>query len=238
MVDLTYYLFNLAIIGPVAWLCWRFDIKLHRDYKALGAVFLAVSMPFIVWDSWAASEGHWLFSERFITSLRVFSLPIEEILFFITVPFAMLYVWRAILKHYRPARALSPAIPTAIIAAIGLTSLLLGLVYWDRGYTRSVMLASALTSILLIVSKLHVLRQFWLFQAFHLALFALSNSFLTALPVISYGKDSIIGQRVGTIPLEDFFFSYALINLILIIYNKFSLQVRGRAPLGVIVAQR
>lgn len=224
MVDLTYYLFNLAIIGPVAWLCWRFDIKLHRDYKALGAVFLVISMPFIVWDSWAASEGHWLFSERYITSPRVFSLPIEEILFFITVPFAMMYVWRAILKHYRPVRVFSPSITAAMIAAIGLISLLLGLVYWDRGYTRSVMLASALTSILLIVSKLYVLRQFWLFQAFHLALFALSNTFLTALPVISYGKDSIIGQRIGTIPVEDFFFSYALISLTLIIYNGLTAQ--------------
>jgi hypothetical protein len=36
------------------------------------------------------------------------------------------------------------------------------------------------------------------------------NSVLTALPVVEYDSGAIWGLRVGTIPMEDFFYNYPM----------------------------
>jgi lycopene cyclase domain-containing protein len=39
------------------------------------------------------------------------------------------------------------------------------------------------------------------------------------LPIITYGSDAIIGFRIGDIPIEDFFFNFAFINLFLLAFT-------------------
>jgi lycopene cyclase domain-containing protein len=40
------------------------------------------------------------------------------------------------------------------------------------------------------------------------------------LPVITYGAGSYIGFRVATIPIEDFFFNFALLTLFVLVYES------------------
>ena len=51
---------------------------------------------------------------------------------------------------------------------------------------------------------------FWWYQLVVVLIFFVANTFLTALPVITYGDASVTGFRVGTIPLEDFFLTSPL----------------------------
>jgi lycopene cyclase domain-containing protein len=233
MPELTYYLFNLLVFMPVLLLSIFTDVQPHKDWRTLLRCVLFVSLPFMYWDIWAANEGHWGFNPEYVTTFRFLNVPVEEFLFFITVPFACLYVWGVIKKHYRAKKQISTSLLTVILSLGLLASFLLLTANWGNGYTRSAGAAFLLTIALLWRQKTLVCsRQFWMFQVVLLGLFVLANSALTALPVITYGEASYIGFRIGTIPLEDFFFNFALINLWLLVWESrraSSAQVLRRA---------
>jgi lycopene cyclase domain-containing protein len=219
MLRVSYYLFNfLVVAGPASILLLRSkDISVR--FRSLLAVYISVSLPFIVWDIWAARGGHWGFNPAFTIGPDILGIPLEEVLFFLTVPFAMIFVWEVVNKHFTE-RVLSKWLGGSAVAIALLSSVALLLMHWQKGYTRSVALALIPTMLLLTITKLVYSRRFWVFSMLHLMLFMISNSILTALPVITYGEQSFIGFRIGTIPIEDFIFSYCLINSAVICYEK------------------
>jgi len=55
---------------------------------------IAVVAPiWIIYDVWATSRGHWSFNDQFIVGPKFINLPLEEVLFFIVVPYSCLFVW-------------------------------------------------------------------------------------------------------------------------------------------------
>lgn len=216
-----YYLFNAAVFVPVFLLSLTTDVQPHRRIKRLVAGSLLVSLPFILWDIWAVRAGHWSFNERYVVGPYLFGVPVEELLFFFTVPFACMYVWGVVRKHDKSPQKMSLTTMRGVFVAVTLLAALLLLLYWGNGYTRSALIAFFITLLLLVWRRDIVsLRQFWVFQACILGLFLVANTVLTALPIITYGADSFIGFRIGTIPVEDFFFNFALLNAWLIAYGK------------------
>jgi lycopene cyclase domain-containing protein len=218
MHNFYYYIFNLLVFLPVLILSFTTDVKPHRHLRGLLAGILFVSFPFIVWDIWATAAGHWGFNAEYITGPYIFDVPVEEYLFFITVPFAMLYVW-GVVKKFVADRALAGILP---LLAFGLTagvSVWMLVNFWSNGYTRSAAIAALIAVLIAASSRLAYTVRFWVFQALLLGLFLVFNSILTMLPIITYGSDAIIGFRVGDIPIEDFFFGFAFINLFLLAFN-------------------
>jgi lycopene cyclase domain-containing protein len=68
-------------------------------YRYPVRLIYAIGFPFIVfiaWDVFAVSRGHWSFNENYTTGFRIFSLPVEEILFFIIIPFCALFTWEVV----------------------------------------------------------------------------------------------------------------------------------------------
>src|SRR5690606_5741318 len=47
------------------------------------------------------------------------------------------------------------------------------------------------------------------------------NGYLTARPVVLYGRPYQIGRRIGSIPVEDFIYGLALVTFTLVIYENF-----------------
>lgn len=218
MRNYTYLIFNLAVLLPPLLISIFSDVKTYKNWRAIGAAILAVSIPFVLWDIWAAANNHWFFSSSYITAPRYFGLPLEEILFFVTVPFAMCFVWDVLAK-YIPNKPVSDILAATGVSLLSLASIVLLLAQWSRGYTRSAALAMAIGLIVVVASGWWRRNRFWWFQLLLVTIFFIANTFLTALPVITYGADSAIEYRIGTIPLEDFLFNFALINLFVIAYD-------------------
>lgn len=220
MREFTYLAFNLLVFLPPLLLSIFSDVKTYKNWRPIGLSLLLVSVPFIIWDIWAAANNHWFFSTTYITNPRYFGIPIEEMLFFITVPFAMCFVWD-VLGKYIHSKPVSGILAATGISLISLTALVLLFAQWNRGYTRSAAIATILAVTVIILSGWWCRNRFWWFQLILFALFLFANTFLTALPVITYGDTSAIGYRIGTIPIEDFLFNFALINLFVITYDYF-----------------
>lgn len=82
-------------------------------------------------------------------------------------------------------------------------------------HTEAVLLGVAATVVLdLLVLRTRLLtrRAFWTSYAIVLFFQLLTNEWLTSRGVFGYDSDAIIGWRIGTAPVEDFLFGFALVT--------------------------
>lgn len=213
-----YLLFNLLVFIPVFLLSLFTDVKPHKKWRSLLAAYTLVSIPFILIDYWATRSSLWSFNELYILSYRVLLLPSEEILFFLTVPFAMMYVWGVVRKHvkHKPMRTSFSLFLMAAISTVSITTLI---IFANNTYTMMSTMLAFVTVCIIAATKLVFDNRFWIFQIALLGIFVMANIILTSMPIIIYNNAEIIGVKLSTIPIEDFFFNFAFINLFLICFN-------------------
>lgn len=68
-------------------------------YKYPSRLVLSILLPFIIftiWDIFVTARGHWSFNPLYTIGFKIFGLPIEEILFFIIIPFCGLFTWESV----------------------------------------------------------------------------------------------------------------------------------------------
>lgn len=88
-----YLIFNIIVlVGPLIFSLIPF-IFVHRPKvrDALPAIIIP-AIVFLIFD-YVVVDYFWSFNEKYILGPRFFHIPIEEILFFITVPYACLFLW-------------------------------------------------------------------------------------------------------------------------------------------------
>lgn len=61
-------------------------------------------------------------------------------------------------------------------------------------------------------TRLLTRRAYWVAYAIVLFFQLVTNEWLTSQGVFDYGPDAIIGWRIGTAPVEDFLFGFALVT--------------------------
>lgn len=76
-------------------------------------------------------------------------------------------------------------------------------------------IASIIADRFLIKSKLLTRKVFWTSYAIILFFQLLTNWWLTSRNIVMYNPDAIIGLRIASAPVEDLFFGFALVLLVL-----------------------
>ncbi|MEO0289152.1 MAG: lycopene cyclase domain-containing protein [candidate division WOR-3 bacterium] len=181
--------------------------------------FFSVGIPFIIWDSVATKRGDWYFNSKYVNTMKIFDLPLEEILFFITVPYACLFLYEGIKFFVFDTKV--KQLPKIVITSSGLTFILLGVYFVFTPYTSTVFFVTGLTLIMLSYCFKFLLEDvhYYIFLVITFILFFIFNSLLTGIPIVMYSKDAITNIRVGTIPIEDFFYNFSMLTLYLGIYE-------------------
>ena len=219
----TYLLLNVfTLLGPLLY-SFEKQVTFYKKWKfAFPAIFITGAV-FIIWDVWFTELGVWSFNPEYLVGPHFFSLPIEEWLFFLTVPFACLFIYE-ILKLF-------PVIDTYQVPAKGLTGvmslalLVFGIFIADGMYTRvNFLLAGTLLGLNLIFNNKDLPR-FWVSYFIQLVPFLIVNGILTALPVVTYNDAENLGIRLGTIPIEDTIYS---LSLLLMNVNLYELMQKKR----------
>jgi lycopene cyclase domain-containing protein len=114
-MSFTYLLINLGIIAGPLWLSRDRQIAYYRNFPALAVATIIVSALYIVWDLFATAQGDWSFNPRFVTGINFKNLPVEEICFFVTVPYACLFIYEVVVRSARETRL---GLPTAALWAV------------------------------------------------------------------------------------------------------------------------
>jgi len=91
------YLLVLIFSGVVPFaLSFYPSLKIYKNYKALIGSISLVVLIFGGWDIFAVYRGHWYFDKQSILGIYFLNLPLEEVLFFIVIPFCCIFTWEVV----------------------------------------------------------------------------------------------------------------------------------------------
>ena len=187
-----------------------------------------VAVLFVAWDMAAVHAGHWRFNALYTLGLRIGGLPIEEWLFFVAVPLIAMSMWELI----RPQETKRWRVFGPVQAAIALGCAVFGVIQIGRGYSMAAS-SAALCSAGWWAACPYGVRRWLIFEGLLFGCFFCVNTILTALPVVEYGSAAYSGLRIGSIPVEDFLYNYALVGATILTYamlknRPYYTQQRGR----------
>ena len=176
-----------------------------------------ISTLFIVWDALAAARGDWAFNHKYIIGFSLLGLPIEEILFFITVPYSCIFLYETFRTYFKEKSVYYSQNLYGILAVLSFAT---AIIFRDKAYTATIfiMTGTLFTTARFCFRSIFSSSLYWLYIIICTLLFAVFNHFLTSLPVVTYSPQAITGLRAGTIPIEDFFYNFSLLSFYLIIY--------------------
>lgn len=206
----------LTFLGPFA---LSFDSRVHyyRKWRPLAASIMVIAPIYIIWDAVATDRGDWWFSEDHTSGIEVLGLPLAEVLFFLVVPYACIFIYEVLL-YYVGDRELPFNRWAYVLAAVAL--LVLAVVFIDQYYTATVLVFTAAFLYIAAVLYPAILRAraYWQYAVVSLAPFFIVNYILTSIPIVSYNDAAIWGPRVSTIPSEDLIYNFSMLSLYLLVY--------------------
>jgi len=226
-----YLYFALDFTAILVPLLFSFYPKKHfaATWRSWLPAILLPALIFILWDIWFTRMRVWGFNETYLTGIKFGNLPVEELLFFLCIPYACLFTYVAV-NYIRKTEPLTDqGNRVTWILIIGL--LATGIRYYDRWYTSVTFIALAIFLVFVaVLLKPAYLGRFYFSYLFILVPFFLINGVLTGSwierPVVWYNDEENLGIRMGTIPIEDTFYGMLLILMNVSIYEY--LQKRSK----------
>jgi lycopene cyclase domain-containing protein len=211
-----YLVINIASISIP--LLFSFDKRVHfyRFWKVLFPALLISMVLFISWDVIFTAEGIWGFNEQYHSHIKLLGLPLEEFLFFITVPYASIfsiYVLRSYFPKFRLSASQARIVSMVLIVAL----LAIAAFNIRKAYTSLNFMVAALLIGWVWMKNPEILRGFYVQFLVILIPFGIVNGILTGSfiegQVVWYNDLENLGIRLGTIPVEDIFYGFSLILL-------------------------
>ncbi|KYK32900.1 MAG: hypothetical protein AYK22_06865 [Thermoplasmatales archaeon SG8-52-3] len=226
MIQLNYIILDILIILFPLLFTFKWKFKYYKFFKPLAASIFIVGLSYILWDILVTARGDWWFEEKFLIGIEIFGLPIEEILFFIIVPFACIFIYENLVYFIKDKKVPFNKWFYLTFAAI---FIIVGIIFRNQDYTILSMFSCALFFILAstIYPELLKSRNYWFYIILSFIPFIIFNYFLTSLIVVGYNPDAIWGGfgawngRFVTIPFEDFFYNYSMLSFYLMVYLYF-----------------
>ncbi len=210
-----------TIAGPFA---LSFDKKVHfyKFFKYLAPPLLGVGILFILWDEFFTRNQVWGFTPKYLMEIYIGNLPLEEVLFFLVVPYACVFIYE-VLQAYFPKVNL---IRFAHLFAFSFTfaGLFFAMMNLEKWYTVSACSLTALLTIwLYFINKKKWYGYFAFTYLVAIIPFLIVNGILTGAitdqPVVWYSEMHIMGPRIYTIPVEDLFYNYAMLLPVIAIFE-------------------
>ncbi len=197
-----------------------FDKRVHfyTHWKYLFPAMAVNGLIFIFWDAYFTSIGVWSFNPEYLLGIYLFGLPLEEILFFVTVPYACLFIYETLNTYIRKdyLHRIAPWVSGVLVILL----LPLAFFFLPRLYTSVTFLfLSLMQGVHYLLFKNKILGRFYMAYLVHLVPFLLVNGVLTALPVVIYNEAHNTGRRIYTIPAEDTMYSMLMLLITITIYE-------------------
>lgn len=224
-----YLIIDLAAVSLPFLFSFHPKANFSKKWKYLWPAILLPGVFFLIWDEWFTRMGIWGFNPEYLTGIYLYSLPIEEILFFICIPYACVFSYEAV-GHFSKNK-FQRSTANKITPILILLFIIVGTINIQHWYTATTSLLSALF-LLYVHFKLKpaYLTQFYITYLFILIPFFIVNGILTGTgiegQVVWYNDTENLGLRLGTIPVEDIFYGMLLILMNVTLFEW--LQARDR----------
>jgi len=210
-MNYLYLLLDFSVLFFPFLLSFDKKVAFYKKWSSVIFAFLIVGVPFLIHDYFFTLNGVWGFEPDYLSGIYLLNLPIEEVLFFVVVPYACTFIYQCI-KVYFPETSVTlyNKFFYTILFLYCLFILFIGFGFW---YSTMVAIFCLFLFIILYFRPLNK----FIPLSFTLSIipFFVMNSILTgsatAKPVVWYNSLENAGIRLGTIPAEDILYSFLLI---------------------------
>ncbi len=199
-------------------------IRFNEHFGSFFKANLIVALIFIVWDATFTRMGVWWFNENYLLGPSFLSLPLEEILFFICIPFSCVFTFFCLDKFYDLKWNRTAESVFCVVFSAGL--LLTGSFNYDKIYTFITFLSTGMVCLYLkFVARVDWFGKVTLVYGILLIPFFVVNGILTGTgiedAVVKYNHAENLNLRILTIPIEDAFYGFELILLNIYLFKLF-----------------
>ncbi len=199
-------------------------IKLNHYLFPIFLALLIPAIPFILWDIYFTYLEVWGFNSEHHCGILIRNLPLEEILFFLIIPFCCLFTY-FVLKKFD---SFNLPYNKVLLRLFSLILFAIAIIFHERVYTLSVSLLSSLFIFNISFSKSKWNGYFFsTYIIISLFPFIIVNGLLTGYldpntSPVWYNNDEIIGIRLLTIPIEDFLYNFILMYINVFVFEFYS----------------
>ncbi|POS02310.1 lycopene cyclase domain-containing protein [Flavobacterium croceum DSM 17960] len=220
----THYLYLAINIGSVFVPFLASFYPKHAFYKHWKSYFIAnsiVALFFIVWDMLFTHIGVWGFNYKYLLGIKIYNLPIEEIMFFFFIPYSSAFIWYSMLYLVKkcPLENYHKAITTFLLGF----SFVVAIINYERFYT---FYTSLFFFIFLAVIYWKKVNMGYIYFGYIITLlpFLIVNGILTGSwidePVVWYNNNENLGKRIATIPVEDAFYGFVMVAATIVLFQS------------------
>jgi lycopene cyclase domain-containing protein len=185
-----------------------------KKWKYVLPAIVITAIIFILWDEAFTQMGVWGFNEKYLTGIKIMSLPLEEVLFFFCIPYASYFIYFSLTyliekDYFYPHHEI-------ISSVIIFFMLLFGGYFMSQSYTGLTFFTLGLfLAYQMLKLRPRYMGRFYFAFMFILIPFFIVNGILTGSgidePVVWYNNSENMGIRIGTIPIEDIFYGMLMI---------------------------
>lgn len=208
-----------TLLGPLA-LSFDKKVRYVTHWKTVLLSTIIIAIPFLIWDFYFTEHGFWGFNPSYLTGIYLGNLPLEEVLFFVVVPFACTFIYECCRYYFR--NRTFTTLDKWLKLSIPVYAILLSILSQQTGwYSISVIVSSGLVLFWwLRTPRLRFVGISFLISLFP---FLLVNGVLTGAtteaPVVWYNELQKVPFRLFTIPMEDVLYSFTLIVSVILLHE-------------------
>ena len=198
-------------------------LQFYKVFKPFFFSNLIITIVFVLWDILFTRWGIWGFNPDYVLGIYFFNLPLEEVLFFICIPFACLFTYHCLNRFYKISW--SRRAESLFVSSLSASLIITGVLFYPKLYTSSTFISlGILLLILKYLVKINWLAKVVIIYPVLLIPFFIVNGILTGTgldaPVVWYNDAENLGIRIYSIPFEDIFYGMLLILSTIVIYEK------------------
>jgi lycopene cyclase domain-containing protein len=223
-MKLLYLLINCCTVIVPFLFSFHPKLKFYKNFKPFFLANILSACIFIIWDIYFTKIGVWGFNNEYVSGVYFYHLPIEELLFFICIPFACVFTYHCLNVLFKIKWGATTE--RIIVHVASFILFFIGIYFHSRLYTSYTFIS---LSILLITlkyfGKIKWLAKLVIIYPVLLIPFFIVNGILTGTglqqPVVWYNNNQNLGIRLLTIPIEDVFYGFELILINVFLYEYF-----------------
>jgi len=225
----TYLAIDISAIAVPFIATFHPRIRFYKQWPFVLTAMLLSGLAFISWDIFFTATRVWGFNPDYLCGVYFFNLPLEEVLFFVCIPYACMFSYHCLIT-LRPGLSISGIASAYISWGLIVGGGVASIVFLQHKYTGATFLL--LTFFILYARNKSWAGRFYLCYAAMLLPFLIINGILTGslmeAPVVWYNNNEIIGVRLLTIPVEDVFYGLILMGSQVVVYEWFMTTSRWR----------
>jgi len=205
---------NIIVISLPLLLSFDKKVAFYKKWPATFFAITGIGLFFIIWDVWFTASGVWGFNPIHLLGKNLANLPVEEILFFVTVPYAFMFTY-ACVKAYFPKIKKATRLPFIFFIILIPVLMVLLILHWPSTYT---VVNFGLAVVLLSLALWRRKSWYPYFVVTYLIIlvpFLVVNGYLTGMfteePVVWYNHSENMDIRIISIPVEDTIYALNLL---------------------------